>query len=153
MGRLPRHGQVPFTRFTLKVKLGRPIKLSDTAIKVGGQDLRFIFDKYGDNSLIFELTNLYGGLSSRGYSKTIKGDFVVFILKKKDRLRWKKLHGEQMSVLRMSSPPVEDSNLFGDKEQFRTGGFSGESVFLGLDWAKSACHWKWLGEGRPKDTD
>lgn len=105
--------------------------MSDTAVKVGGQDVRFIFDKYGDNSLIFELTNLYSNLSSRGYSKTIKGDFVVFILKKKDRVRWKKLHGEQLSVLRMSSPPVDNSGLFAEKEQFKTGGFSGKTGFKG----------------------
>ena len=126
MGRFSGICQVELIRFTLKVKLGRPIKLSDTALKVGDRDVRFIFDKYGDNSLIFELTNLYGNLSSKGYSKTVKGDFVVFILKKKGRNRWKKLHGEQISVLRMSSPPVSDSNNIIDTSQFRTGGFSGK---------------------------
>ena len=108
----------------MKVKLGRPIKLSDTALKLGEREIRFIFDKYGDNSLIFELTNLYGNLSSRGYSKTIKGDFVVFIMKKKEKNRWKKLHGEQISVLRMNSPEI-DSDLLLDSNQFKTGGFSG----------------------------
>jgi hypothetical protein len=91
---------------------------------VGDREVRFIFDKYGDNSLIFELTNLFGNVSSRGYSKTVKGDFVVFIMKKKERTRWKKLHGEQMSVLRMSSPPVETQTM-PDPAQFKTGGFSG----------------------------
>jgi hypothetical protein len=50
-------------------------------------------------------------------------------MKKKEKIRWKKLHGEQMSVLRMSSPPIGDSNHFQDKEQFRTGGFSGSLLF------------------------
>ena len=127
MGRLPRHRKVGLIRFTLKVKLGRPIKVSDTALKVWERDVRFIFDKYGDNSLIFELTNLYGNLSSRGYSKTVKGDFVVFIMKKKERSRWKKLHGEQISVLRMSSPPIETGSPV-DTQQFKTGGFSGRLI-------------------------
>ena len=128
MGGLTRYRKVYIIRFTLKVKLGKPLKLSDTAIKVGDRDLRFIFDKYGDNSLIFELTNLFGNVSSRGYSKKKKGDFVVFIMKKKEKIRWKKLHGEQMSVLRMSSPDVE-MNHFVDKEQFKTGGFSGNNTY------------------------
>ena len=124
MGRLSRIREVKLTRFTLKVKLGRPIKLSDTALKLGEREIRFIFDKYGDNSLIFELTNLYGNLSSRGYSKTIKGDFVVFIMKKKEKNKWKKLHGEQISVLRMNSPEI-DQDLLLDSNHFKTGGFSG----------------------------
>ena len=131
MGRFSGHREVSVTRFTLKVKLGRPIKLSDTALKVGERDVRFIFDKYGDNSLIFELTNLYGNLSSRGYSKTVKGDFVVFIMKKKERCRWKKLHGEQISVLRMSSPPIETGSPV-DTRQFKTGGFSGKVLLCGF---------------------
>ena len=130
MGRCERISQVIIIRFTLKVKLGRTIKLSDTGLKVGEREVRFIFDKYGDNSLIFELTNLYGNLSSRGYSKTIKGDFVVFIMKKKERNRWKKLHGEQISVLRMNSPPQIDPEILNDSYQFKTGGFSGKSFLF-----------------------
>lgn len=96
--------KVDLTRFILKVKLGRSVKLSDTAVKVRDRELRFIFDKYGDNSLIFELTNLFSGLSNQGYTKSVKGDFVHFILKKKEKVKWERLHSDQMSVLRIPSP-------------------------------------------------
>lgn len=79
------------------------MKLSDTTIKVGAGSIRFIFEKYGDNSLHFELSKLYGNLSSRGYAKSVKGAFVIFIVKKKEKMKWRKLHSEQMSVLRLSS--------------------------------------------------
>ena len=78
---------------------------------------------------MFELTNLFGNLSSRGYSKTIKGDFVVFIMKKKQKIRWKKLHGENMSVLRKGRFNVEDNHLT-DSNKFKTGGFSGKLLIL-----------------------
>ena len=91
-------------RFVIKAKLGKLLKLSDIAVKVKERELRFVFDKFGDNSLVFELTNLYGKLSSSGYSKSIKGDLVQFILKKEEKFKWTALHSEQISVVRYSSP-------------------------------------------------
>ena len=78
----------------VKVKLGKPLKLPDTSVKIRDRELRFVFDKYGDNSLVFELTNLFGRLNNSGYSKSQKGDFVQFILKKEDKIKWKNLHSD-----------------------------------------------------------
>lgn len=82
----------------MKVKLGKKIKLSDISVKVREKELRFVFDKYGDNSLNFELSNLYGKLSNSGYSKTQKGDFVHFILKKDEKIKWKSLHSKEPHI-------------------------------------------------------
>lgn len=100
----------------MKVKLGKVLKLSDIAVKVKERDLKFVFDKFGDNSLVFELTNLYGSLSSSGYSKSVKGDFVHFILKKSEKFKWNGLHSEEMSVVRYSSP--EFGNQLPIKKEF-----------------------------------
>ena len=106
MGRLGRHSEVKIIRFTVKVKLNKQIKLSDTGVNIKENDMRFIFDKYGDNALSLELNNLYGDLSAKGFKKSLKGDFVIFIVKKVVKGKWRKLHDEQMSVVKMSPSGV-----------------------------------------------
>lgn len=120
MGRFKRNHKVTLKRFVIKVNLGKPIKLSDISVKVRDKELRFVFDKYGDNSLFFELSNLFGRLSNSGYSKNLKGNFVHFILKKQDKVKWKSLHGEKASPKRYISPEFGQSPLRDTNNQSQT---------------------------------
>ena len=100
----------------MKVNLGKPLKLPDTSVKIRDRELRFVFDKYGDNSLVFELTNLFGRLNNSGYSKSQKGDFVQFILKKEDKIKWKNLHSEISPINKTSDNIFSNDILSGNNK-------------------------------------
>lgn len=65
---------------------------------------------------------MYGNLSSRGYAKSVKGTFVIFIVKKKEKIRWRKLHSEGGSEVRLGSRGREASKGGIQVCRYRDGG-------------------------------
>ena len=95
MGGQTRHGQVRparrrvTARLVLKLTTNREIRHNETAVKVQGNHVRFIFNKYNlGRQLYFELGGLFDGLESRVVSRTVKGNFATFTFKKKRSRRW-----------------------------------------------------------------
>ena len=62
-------------------------------VKIKGNSVRFVFDKYNTNGqLSLFLENLNGKLDWKGVVKKIKGEFGVFIIKKKTKGKWGELY-------------------------------------------------------------
>ena len=80
----------------IKVQTNRELLANESMVKIQDRTVRFTFDKYNSGkSLSLELTNLTDQLDWKGLAKKIKGEFGVFIIKKKKPKKWKELFRQQ----------------------------------------------------------
>lgn len=88
----------PFLRrFVIKVQTNRELLATESTVKVKKNSVQFIFDKYNSSSqLSLTLDGLKGSLDWRGIVKKIKGEFGIFIIKKKVKGKWGALYEPQL---------------------------------------------------------
>lgn len=78
----------------MKLTSNREVRQNETAVKVQGNYIRFIFNKYNSGRQItFELDNLFDSLEPKIISKNFKSNFVTFTFKKRAARKWGSLHG------------------------------------------------------------
>ena len=76
-------------RLVLKLMSNREIRKNETAVKVQGNQIRFIFNKYNSGRQInFALEDLFDSLEPKIISKNFKSNFVTFTFKKKQAQKW-----------------------------------------------------------------
>jgi hypothetical protein len=82
---------------------------NESAVKISKNKINFIFDKYNSsNSLSLQLENLNGELDWRGVVKKIKGEFGVFIIKKKTKGKWGDLFAPGVDLEQEEDVTVSD---------------------------------------------
>lgn len=76
----------------IKVKTNQRLNTGDSLVKVQGKKVRIVFDKFTRSKFLTWVSPpLYAELDWKGISKKIKGDFGVFIIKKKKPGKWPSL--------------------------------------------------------------
>ena len=81
----------------IKVQTNRELLATESMVKVKANTVKFIFDKYNSGTqLSLFLQNLNGLLDWKGVVKKIKGEFGVFIIRKKNKGKWGELYGPQI---------------------------------------------------------
>ena len=81
----------------IKVRTNRELLANESTVKVKANTVKFTFDKYNSSGqLSLYLENLKGALDWKGVVKKIKGEFGVFIIKKKHRGKWGDLYAPQI---------------------------------------------------------
>ena len=76
----------------MKVNTSQPLNTGDSLVKVGSRRVRIVMDRFTrSKDLTWLSPKLYGELDWRGVNKKIRGDFGIFILKKKRAGKWPRL--------------------------------------------------------------
>ena len=92
-------------RLVLKLTSKREVRQNETAVKVHGNQIRFIFNKYNAGRQInFGLPTLFDALEPKIISKTFKSNYVTFILKKRNPRKWPGLYAN-------SKKPSQKKNI------------------------------------------
>jgi hypothetical protein len=65
--------------------------MTDTSVSIRNRDLKVIFDKFSEGSLVFNISNLKGDLDPKGYTINKVADYVTIVLKKLLKEKWDSL--------------------------------------------------------------
>jgi hypothetical protein len=68
--------------------------MTDTSVSIRNRELKIIFDKFSEGSLVFNISNLKGDLNPKGYTINKVADYVTIVLKKTTKEKWDSLVNE-----------------------------------------------------------